>query len=152
MGESISLVNMENYPVYQPMLAEVIAGSISLSDVVSPIRRICPRSHLIMREVELIDLANKIVTVIAAFRHRQLELHYDYLVIALGSVPNFYGMPGVVENAMPFRNLADALTLRNHVIRVLEEADVETDPELRKKLLTFVVSGGGFSGVEVVAE
>jgi NADH dehydrogenase len=149
---TISLVNLENYSVYQPMLAEVIAGSIALSDVVSPIRRICPRTHLIMREVEGIDLARKVVTVSPGFRPRQLELHYDYLVIALGSVSNFYGMPGVVENAMPFRNLADALALRNHVIRVLEEADVETDPELRRKLLTFVVSGGGFSGVEVVAE
>src|SRR5579863_5229432 len=63
-GEAtISIVNQENYSVYQPMLAEVIAGSISLSDVVSPIRRICPRSHLIMREVEEIDLVNKVVTV-----------------------------------------------------------------------------------------
>ena len=148
----ISLVNQENYSVYQPMLPEVIAGSINLSDVVSPIRRICPRSHLIMREVEAIDLANKVVTVSPGFRPRRLELSYDYLVIALGAVSNFYGMPGVVENAMSFRNLADALRLRNHVIRTLEEADVETDPELRKKLLTFVIAGGGFSGVEVAAE
>jgi NADH dehydrogenase len=148
----ISLVNQENYSVYQPMLAEVIAGSINLSDVVSPIRRICPRSQLIMREVEAIDLTNKVVVVSPGFRPRRLELAYDFLVIALGNVSNFYGMPGVVENALSFRNLADALALRNHLIRVLEEADMETDAELRRKLLTFVVSGGGFSGVEVVAE
>ena len=148
----ISLVNQENYSVYQPMLPEVISGSIGLADVVSPIRRICPHSHLIMREVESIDLTRKVVTVSPGFRPRRLELPYDYLVIALGGVTNFHGMPGMIENARPFRTLADALALRNHLIHALEEADVETDPDTRKKLLTFVVAGGGFSGVEVMAE
>jgi NADH dehydrogenase len=149
---SISLVNRENYWVYQPMLPEVISGSIGLTNVVSPIRRLCPRTNLVMREVEDIDLKNKVVTVSPGFRPRQLKLEYDYLVIALGNVTNFYGMPGMIENAMPFRTLADAIALRNHLIHTLEEADVEQDAELRKKLLTFVVGGGGFSGVEVMAE
>src|SRR5258708_31321485 len=61
-------------------------------------------------------------------------------------------MPGMMENAMPFRTLADAMVLRNHLIHVLEEADLEGNPELRRQLLTFVVGGGGFSGVEVMAE
>ena len=148
----ISLVNQENYSVYQPMLPEVISGSIGLTDVVSPIRRICPRSHLIMREVEEIDLVNKLVTVSPGFRPRRLQLPYDYLVIALGGVTSFYGMPGMIENAKPFRTLADAVSLRNHLIHALEEADVEAHPDLRRKLLTFVVAGGGFSGVEVMAE
>ena len=148
----ISLINRENYWVYQPMLPEVISGSIGLTDVVSPIRRLCPRTQLVMREVEDIDLANKLVTVSPGFRPRQKHIPYDYLVIALGEVTNFYGMPGMLENAMPFRTLADAMSLRNHVIHVLEEADVEEDAELRRKLLTFVVGGGGFSGVEVIAE
>jgi NADH:ubiquinone reductase (H+-translocating) len=148
----ISLVNLENYSVYQPMLPEVISGSIGLTDVVSPIRRICPRSHLIMRDLEEIDLARKVVTVSPGFRPRRLELPYDYLVVALGGTTSFYGMPGMLENAKPFRNLADAVALRNHLIHALEEADVETDAALRSKLLTFVVAGGGFSGVEVMAE
>ena len=148
----ISLVNLENYSVYQPMLPEVISGSIGLTDVVSPIRRICTRSHLIMRDVEEIDLVSKMVTVSPGFRPRRLELPYDYLVVALGGTTSFYGMPGMLENAKPFRNLADAVALRNHLIHALEEADVETSPELRTKLLTFVVAGGGFSGVEVMAE
>jgi NADH:ubiquinone reductase (H+-translocating) len=149
---TITLVNRENYWVYQPMLSEVISGSIGLANVVSPIRRLCPRTNLVTREIENIDLANKIVTVSPGFRPRQLQLSYDYLVIALGNVTNFYGMPGMLENAMPFKTLADAMVLRNHVIRTLEEADVEEDPELRRKLLTIVVGGGGFSGVEVIAE
>ncbi len=149
---NITLVNRENYWVYQPMLSEVISGSIGLANVVSPIRRLCKRTNLVTREIEEIDLANKVVTVSPGFRPRQLKLHYDYLVIALGNVTNFYGMPGMLENALPFKTLADAMLLRNHVIRTLEEADVEEDPELRRKLLTFVVGGGGFSGVEVIAE
>ena len=148
----ITLVNRENYWVYQPMLPEVISGSIGLTNVVSPIRRFCPRTNLVMREVEDIDLQNGIVTIGPGFRPRQLQIKYDYLVIALGSVTNFYGMPGLIENALPFRTLADAMVLRNHLIHVMEEADVEENPEMRRKLLTFVVGGGGFSGVEVMAE
>ena len=148
----ITLVNRENYWVYQPMLPEVISGSIGLTDVVSPIRRLCPRTRLVMREVEQIDLERRTVTVSPGFRPVQTTLSYDYLVIALGAVTNFYGMPGMIENAMPFRTLADALAVRNHLIHALEEADCEDDPELRRKLLTFVIGGGGFSGVEVIAE
>ncbi|MEP6962743.1 MAG: FAD-dependent oxidoreductase [Acidobacteriota bacterium] len=149
---SIQLVNQENYLVYQPMLPEVISGSIGITDIVSPIRHLCPRTQLIMREVENIDLQRKVVTVSPGFRPRQLELPYDYLIIALGGVTNFYGMPGMLEHGKPFRTLADALVLRNHLIQVMEEADVESDADLRKKLLTFVVAGGGFSGVELIAE
>ena len=149
---SITIVNRENYWVYQPMLPEVISGSIGLTNVVSPIRRLCPRTNLVMREVEDIDLKNQNVTISPGFFRRQLQIQYDHLVIALGNVTNFYGMPGLIENAFPFRTLADAMVLRNHLIHVLEEADVEENPELRCKLLTFVVGGGGFSGVELMAE
>jgi len=149
---SIVLVNQENYWVYQPLLPEVISGLVGLMDVVCPIRQLCPRTELVMREVEKIDLANKVVVVSPGFRPRPLELPFDYLVIALGSVSNFCGTPGMVEHVRPFRTLADAVSLRNHVIYTLEEAEIETNDELRRKLLTFVVAGGGFSGVEVLAE
>src|SRR5690242_2749740 len=132
----ITLVNRENYWVYQPMLPEVISGSIGLTDVVSPIRRLCPRTRLVMREVEAIDLDARKVIVSPGFRPVQTTLSYDYLVIALGSVTNFYGMPGMIENAMPFRTLADALAVRNHLIHALEEADCEDDPELRDRKST----------------
>src|SRR5271168_5577672 len=85
----ICLVNRENYWVYQPMLPEVISGSIGLTNVVAPIRRLCPRTNLVMREVEDIDLKKQIVTISPGFRPRQLQLKYNYLVIALGSVTNF---------------------------------------------------------------
>src|SRR5437879_13890130 len=93
-GEAeITLVNRENYWVYQPMLPEVISGSIGLTNVVSPIRRLCPRTNLIMREVEDIDLKKQILTVSPGFRPRQLQLRYDHLVIALGNITDFHGMP-----------------------------------------------------------
>jgi NADH:ubiquinone reductase (H+-translocating) len=149
---SISLINQENYWVYQPLLPEVISGLIGLTDVVCPIRQLAPRTELVMREVQKIDLANKVVTVSPGFRPRQLELPYDYLVIALGGISNFCGTPGMVEHVKPFRTLADAISLRNHLIYTLEEAEIETDSDLRRKLMTFVVAGGGFSGVEVIAE
>jgi NADH dehydrogenase len=149
---SLCLVNRENYWVYQPMIPEVISGALGLTDVVTPIRQLCSRTELVMREVEEIDLNNKVVTVHPGYRPRRLELSYDYLVIALGSTQEFTGMPGMPEHARPFRNLADAMALRSQVIDALEEAEAEADPEARRKLLTFVVAGGGFSGVELIAE
>jgi len=149
---AISIVNSENYWVYQPLLPEVVSGNIGLTDTVSPIRRLCPRAGLVMRDVEEIDLKNCLVTLSPGFRPKRVQVHYDRLVIGLGNVTKFLGMPGLQEHAMPFRTLADALKLRNHVIHALEEADFESNLELRKKLLTFVVGGGGFSGVEVIAE
>jgi NADH dehydrogenase len=149
---TITLVNRENYFVYQPMLPEVISSSIGITDIVSPIRLLCPRTHLVMREVEEIDLERRVVTVSPGFQPRRLELPYDHLVIGLGGVTNFYGMPGMMEHALPFRTLVDALVLRNRVISCMEEADVEKDEDVRRRLLTFVVGGGGFSGVEVIAE
>src|SRR5260370_24811889 len=141
---SISLVNQENYWVYQPLLPEVISGLVGLTDVVSPIRQLCPRTQLVMREVPKIDLADKIITVSPGFRPRALELPLDYLVIALGSISDFCGTPGMVEHVKPFRTLADAVSLRNHLIHTLEQAEIETDADLRRNLLTFVVAGGAF--------
>lgn len=149
----IALVNRENYFVFQPMLPEVIAGTIGLTDVVSPIRGLLPRTTLHMRDVEGIDLERRRVVLSPGFRPHADEMEYDHLVLALGNVTDFRGLAGLPEHAMPFKNLGDALALRNHVIRCLAEAAVEAyDAELRRELLTFVVAGGGFSGVEVAAE
>jgi NADH dehydrogenase len=148
----IALISKENYLVFQPMLPEVISGSIGIVDTIAPIRRLCPRTNLYTREVESIDLAKRVVTTSAGFRPRPYQLEYDHLVIAAGNVTSFTGQPGLAEHALPFKYLGDALILRNHLIHALEEADIEPDPALRRALLTFVVAGGGFSGVEAVAE
>lgn len=148
----VTLVNKENYLVFQPMLPEVISGSIGLLDTITPIRRLCPRTNLYTRAVEAIDLRRRRVTVAAGLGSQPIHLEFDHLVIALGNVTSFAGQPGLMEHALPFKYLGDALVLRNHVIQVLEEADNEPDPDVRRALLTFVVAGGGFSGVEAVAE
>jgi len=149
----IVLVNNENYFVFQPMLPEVISGTIGLTDVVSPLRRLLPRTDVHVRDVESVDLEKRSVTTSPGFQPHAHVIPFDHLVIALGTVTDFRGLPGLPEHAMPFKNLGDALALRNHVIRALEEASIERhDMELRRQLLTFVVAGGGFSGVEVAAE
>ncbi len=148
----LGLVSRENYIVFQPMLPEVISGSIGLLDTITPIRRLCPNTNLYTRTVECIDLDHRGVASTAGFGSRQHHLHYDHLVIALGNVTSFAGQPGLAEYALPFKYLGDALALRNRVIHTLEEADIEQDRDLRRALLTFVVAGGGFSGVEAVAE
>ena len=148
----IALVNRENYIVFQPMLPEVISGSIGLVDTTSPIRRLCPNTNLYTRPIEKIDIQRKHILTAAGLGTRPCEIEYDHLVIALGNVSNLADLPGLAEHALPFKYLGDALTLRNRVIQTLEEAAIEPDPQLRRALLTFVVAGGGFSGVEVVAE
>ncbi|HYB41622.1 MAG TPA: FAD-dependent oxidoreductase, partial [Candidatus Methylomirabilis sp.] len=148
----LGLVSRDNYIVFQPMLPEVISGSIGILDTITPIRRLCPRTNLYTRAIESIDTKRRRVTAAAGFGSQQLALPYDHLVIALGNVTSFAGQPGLPEHALPFKYLGDALVLRNHAIHVLEEADIERDAEMRRSLLTFVVAGGGFSGVEAVAE
>ncbi|MEO6391782.1 MAG: FAD-dependent oxidoreductase [Pyrinomonadaceae bacterium] len=149
----IILVNKDNYFVFQPMLAEVVSGSVGMLDTVSPIRRMLPRTDLHVREIEEIDTVNQKITTTPGFRPQANVIHYDHLVLALGNVTDFRGLRGLPEHAIPFKNLSDALFIRNHVIHVLEEAAIEHENvELRRQLLTFVVAGGGFSGAEVVAE
>ncbi len=148
----VHVVNRENYMVFQPMLAEVLSGCVGVADTVSPLRRLIPRATLHMRDVDSIDLNAKQVVLSPGFLPKPRVLDYDHLVIALGNVTDFRGMTGLAEHAFPFKTLGDALSLRNHVIRILEEADAEPDRGLRDALLTFVVAGGGFSGVEALAE
>ena len=148
----IALVSRDNYLTFQPMLPEVVSGSIGILDTITPIRRLCPRTDLYTRVIEEIDLGRHRVTLAAGVGSRQLHLGYDHLVIALGNVTSFAGQPGLSEHALPFKYLGDALALRNHAIHALEEADIERDSAARRGLLTFVVAGGGFSGVEAVAE
>ena len=148
----LGLCSRENYMVFQPMLPEVISGSIGLVDTITPIRRLCPRTNLYTRTIEGIDLERRCVTTGAGFGSPQLLLPYDHLVIALGNVTSFVGQAGLAEHALPFKYLGDALAVRNRVIHTLEEADIERNAAARQTLLTFVVAGGGFSGVEAVAE
>jgi NADH:ubiquinone reductase (H+-translocating) len=148
----ITLVNQNNYLVFTSMLAEVVASSIDAKHVVIPIRECLKRASFKELEIQNIDLEKKTVT---GFHHHSsevFEISYDYLIIALGSMTGYHGVPGAEEYSFPLKSLSDAMILRNHVIDMFEYADLESDPELRRKLLTFVVVGGGYTGIEVAAE
>jgi NADH:ubiquinone reductase (H+-translocating) len=148
----IAIVSRDNYMVFQPLLPEVISGSVQLNHVVSPIRRLARTARLYTREVEAIDIANHTVKLSPGAKPVPSVISYDHLVIAMGTRLDYDKIPGMREHAFPFKYLGDALSLRNQLVRALEEAELESDPELRRALLTFVVAGGGFSGVECIAE
>jgi NADH:ubiquinone reductase (H+-translocating) len=147
----ITLVNRDNFTLFTPMLHEVAASDLDLGDIVNPIRRLIPGTTLVVGEVERIDLIGRNVTISHGDGHHHHELPYDHLVIALGSVTNYYGVPGVAERALTMKTLSDAIRLRNRLIAYLEQADFECAAAERHALLTFVVAGGGFAGVETVA-
>jgi len=147
----VALVNRENYLVFQPMLAEVIAGDVGILDTVTPLRQLLARTELFVREIEDVDLARRVVTLGAGLTPQTHELEFDQLVLALGNVTDFRGIPGLAQHALAFKTLADAVRIRNHVINVLEQSSIVRDHELRRTMLTFVVAGGGFSGTEAAA-
>lgn len=151
-GIEITLVNRENFFLFTPMLHEVAASDLDITTIVNPIRKMLRRTNFFDGEVKSVDLENRAVTVShgidASHPHK---LAYDHLVLALGSVTNFYNIPGLEQRALTMKSLADAVYLRNRLIEHLEEADFECCPALRAPLLTFVVAGGGFAGVETVA-
>jgi len=151
-ANEIVIVSRDNYIVFQPLLPEVISGSVQLNHVISPIRRLARTALLYTREVEAIDLGKCTVKLSPGAKPTASVITYDHLVIALGTRLDHSKIPGMREHACPFKYLGDALYLRNQLVRVLEEAEAESDPKLRRALLTFVVAGGGFSGVECIAE
>lgn len=150
-GVAITLVSRDNYFLFTPMLHEVAASDLDVTHIVNPIRKLLKRAAFYQGEVEHVDLANRTVRVCHGAESPHChELGYDHLVLALGSNTNFFGTPGVAELAFPMRTLGDALALRNRVLTSLEEADSECCAETRAGLLNFVVTGGGFAGVETI--
>jgi NADH dehydrogenase len=146
----IKLVNRDNFFLFTPMLHEVAASDLDLTTIVNPVRKMLRKAQFFAGEVEGIDLAQKQVVVSHGFDHHRHTFEFDYLVIGLGSMTNRYGISGLEDYALTMKTLADASRLRNHLIAHLEEADSECCKE-KGPLLTFVVAGGGFAGVETVA-
>ncbi|MBI4496582.1 MAG: FAD-dependent oxidoreductase [Chloroflexi bacterium] len=151
-GVEITLVNRENFFLFQPLLPEVISGAIEANHILTPLRLMFRRVAVHVGAIEDIDLAARVVTVSHGPFVPRRYLSYDHLVLALGSTTDLSGLPGLAQHGFPLKTIGDAFHLRNHIIRMLEEADLDPDPEHRRGLLTFVVAGGGFTGVEVAAE
>src|ERR687888_2589604 len=154
---AITLVSDTNALLFTPMLAEVAGSSLEPTHISSPLRTSLRRTQVIRGRVTAIDLDTRHVYLTvdepapgsATATAVPRALTYDHLVLALGAVSNYLGLPQVQHLAFDFKTLLDAIRIRNHVIAMFERADAEPDPARRQELLTFVVAGGGFAGVEL---
>src|SRR2546426_4821421 len=147
----VTVVNRENFFLFTPMLHEIAASDLDLTNIVNPVRKMIRYVNFFCGDVDKIDVGKKRVIVSHGFDRHSHELEYDHLILALGSVTNFFNLPGVAERALTMKTLGDAIQLRNRLIAHLEEADTECAKAERPPLLTFVVAGGGFAGVETIA-
>jgi NADH dehydrogenase len=146
----VTLITRDNFFLFTPMLHEVAASDLELSTIVNPLRKLLRRVNTFVGTVEAIDLEKRRVQVSHGFDGHAHDLSYDQLVLALGSSTNFFGLPGVERCALTVKSLSDAVVLRNRLITHLEEANSECAAGVRQPLLTFVVAGGGFAGVETL--
>ena len=147
----VTLVNQDNFFLFTPMLHEVAACDLDVTHIVNPIRKLLRHVQFFEGEVQAIDLERQYVTVAHGSDSHTHTLNYDHVILALGSVTNFYHLEGLKEHSLTMKTLGDAIHLRNQVIQKLEEADSECVADNRSPQLTFVVAGGGFAGVETMA-
>ena len=148
----ITVLSHSNYLLFTPMLAEVAASALEPQHISSPVRASLLHTQFRRCEIGSIDTEAQLVTARDSAMSQTHQMSYDHLVLALGSVPNFFGLPGMEEHAFTLKSLDDATRLRNHVIAQLEHADVNPDSRERRRQLAFVVAGGGFAGTEMIAE
>ena len=144
----VTLISHENFILFTPMLHEVAAGDLSPGDIVNPLRRILRRVHVVVAELEGIDLTTRSVRCRNALQDVERTFEFDHLLLALGAETNFFDTPGVRDWAVTMKNLADAALLRTRMVALLEEASLHNDEATQRELLTFVTAGGGFSGAE----
>ena len=148
----VLLLNRDNYFVFQPLLADIISGTIETTHVVVPLRRMLPGCGVEVGYIDGIDVTAQTVQLRRRLSGEVVAVHYDALIVALGGVTDLAAVAGMAEHGVGVRTLGDAFYLRNRALDMLEEARIESDAERRKRLLTFVVVGGGSTGVEVAAE
>jgi NADH dehydrogenase, FAD-containing subunit len=148
----VALIAERNVLVFHPMLAEVAGAALSPADVVNPLRQFCRGVTVLQGAVTAVDLATKTLSVDGGRFTRNQTIGFRHLVLTLGSVTDLSRVPGMAEHGLPLKTVADALRLRAAVINRLEEANLVDDPKVRARLLTFVVVGGGYTGVEVAGQ
>lgn len=151
-GEAdVTLVNPESFMVYQPFLPEAASGSIEPRHVVVPLRTVLERTRLVTGSVVAVEWSRRAATLMPT-EGAPWELAFDHLVVALGSISRVLPVPGLAERAIGFKTVAEAISLRNQVLSRMDVAESTTDPELRRRALTFLFVGGGYAGVEALAE
>jgi NADH dehydrogenase len=147
----LALVNETNFALYTPFLPEAAAGTLEPRHVVTPLREMLKRTYLRIGAIVGHDPEAKTVTLRAKYGETE-TMPYDQLLVALGSTSRVLPVPGLAQHAVGFKSLADAIYLRNHVVETLEEANATEDPRRREELLTYVFVGGGYAGLEALAE
>lgn len=148
----IAIISEENYMVFQPMLPEVAGASLSPGVVINPIRQLCKGAEVFRGHVESLDFATKTVRVNVGTYAGITDIRFDHLVLALGATVDLKRTPGMSEHAYLMSTVGDAMKLRSTTVARLEEANLTFDPEIRKRLLSFVIVGGGYSGVETAGQ
>jgi NADH:quinone reductase (non-electrogenic) len=151
-GVEVTMISKTNYLLFLPMLPEAASGSLELTHILSPLRSLLPRTKVRVETVESIDLEKHTVTTVQPSTRREQVLEWDYLVIAVGNIVELGAMAGVAHHGLPIKTIGDALHIRNRALEMLDGAEASTNAADRQRLLTFVVAGAGFSGVEVAAE
>jgi NADH dehydrogenase len=146
----VTLATRENYFLFTPMLPEVAAGELELNTIVNPLRKLLKRVKTFVGTIEAINLQGRQVVASHGLEGHRHELPYDQLILALGAGTNFFNLPGVEDCCITMKTLGDAVAIRNQLITHLEEANSECAAGERQPLLTFVVAGGGFAGVETL--
>lgn len=151
-GEAtVTVIDPQPHMTYQPFLPEASAGSLEPRHVVVPLRRVLRKCTVLTGSATAISDAERVVTVELADGHVE-RIGYDVLVVALGAVSRTLPVPGLAEVGVGMKTIGEAIYLRNHVLSRLDQAASTHDEQLRRRLLTFLVVGGGFAGVETVAE
>lgn len=146
----ISLVSKINYLVHTPMLSEVSSSAVNAQNISPPLRSFFKKVRVIQSEVETVDWDESRIILTPSKRNPHEVVPFDHLLITAGGVPNFFGNKEVEANTLTFKSLADSMRLRNQVINLFETADFESDSARKRQMLTFVVVGGGFAGVELI--
>ncbi|UXY28468.1 NAD(P)/FAD-dependent oxidoreductase [Streptomyces sp. HUAS TT20] len=152
----ITVVTQDPYMTYQPFLPEAAAGSISPRHVVVPLRRVLDQCHVVVGEVVAVDHTTRTATLTTLATEEEgrgaEHLTYDELVLAPGAIARTLPIPGLAEHAVGFKTVEEAIGLRNHVLEQMDIASSTRDPAIRNAALTFVFVGGGYAGVEALAE
>jgi NADH dehydrogenase len=146
-----TIVSPENFMLYTPLLPEAASGTLEPRHAVVPLRVMCPEAELLLGRATSVDLEARTAAIETDAGSLQ-TVRWQELVLALGAVPRTVPVPGLTEHGLSFKSLADAIHLRNHVLRELEAADAALDDGERRRHLTFVFVGAGYAGVEALAE
>jgi len=149
-GRGATIVSLENFMLYTPLLPEAASGTLEPRHTVVPLRAMCPGAELLLGRATAVDLDAR--TVAVETDGGPETVRWQELVLALGAVPRTVPVPGLAEHALSFKSLPEAIRLRNHVLRQLEDADAALDAAERERRLTFVFVGAGYAGVEALAE